>query len=177
MFVNPVEIASRYEAGMGMREIAKQLGMPYNRVRSILRDLGVKIRTHLEAAKAAGPKISKANTGRKFGPCSEERKRKISLANQGKGKGYRIKNGYCVITRRGPNEGRGLHDVLMEERLGRSPLPSEIVHHDDENRQNNHPSNLIVMTRAEHSRLHRIRQRKGRKKQNQLTLNLNTQGY
>jgi hypothetical protein len=66
---------------------------------------------------------------------------------------------------------------LTEERLGRSPLPSEIVHHDDENRQNNNPSNLIVMTRAEHSRLHRIRQRKGRKNQNQLTLNLNTQGH
>ena len=163
MHQNHAEIASRYEAGMVMREIAKELGIPYNRVRSILRDLGVKIRTHREAARLAGPKIAEANTGRKRGPCSEERKRKIWRANQGKGKGYRIKNGYCVITRRGPNEGRGLHDVLMEERLGRSLLASEIVHHDDENRQNNRASNRIVMTRAEHSRLHRIRQRKGRK--------------
>jgi HNH endonuclease len=46
------------------------------------------------------------------------------------------------------------HRGVAEQKLGRLLLPSEVVHHIDENKHNNHPDNLAVMTRAEHMREH-----------------------
>lgn len=42
----------------------------------------------------------------------------------------------------------------MEQKLGRQLSSDEIVHHEDENKKNNHPDNLELMTRAEHIRHH-----------------------
>lgn len=63
-------------------------------------------------------------------------------------------------------KGRHLHRVIAEQKLGRPLVPGEIVHHDDENKQNNDPKNLIVLpNQAEHARLHIKRLRaKGRLK-------------
>lgn len=47
-----------------------------------------------------------------------------------------------------------LHRVLIENRLGRLLEPNEVVHHRDENKWNDDDSNLAVMLRSEHSRLH-----------------------
>lgn len=46
------------------------------------------------------------------------------------------------------------HRVVMERTLGRKLLSTEIVHHKDHNKTNNHPDNLCVMTRAEHLKHH-----------------------
>lgn len=43
---------------------------------------------------------------------------------------------------------------VMEQILGRKLTKNEIVHHIDGNKLNNDPSNLQVMTKAEHTRLH-----------------------
>jgi len=64
-------------------------------------------------------------------------------------------NGYVEYTR-GDHKGRRVHDVLMEQRIGRRLLPDEVVHHIDGNRSNNSIDNLALMTRAAHSRLHRF---------------------
>lgn len=50
------------------------------------------------------------------------------------------------------------HRLVAEKKLGRKLRRGEIVHHVDENPLNNVPSNLEVMTRAEHRLEHRIRQ-------------------
>lgn len=42
--------------------------------------------------------------------------------------------------------------VILKRRL----LPGEVVHHKDHNTLNNDPSNLEVLTRAEHARIHRL---------------------
>lgn len=42
----------------------------------------------------------------------------------------------------------------MEEKLGRILRETEIVHHVDGNKLNNEISNLQVVTRAEHARIH-----------------------
>ena len=47
------------------------------------------------------------------------------------------------------------HRHIMEEKLGRKLLPTEIVHHIDGNKLNNDPSNLMLMSRAAHARLHK----------------------
>lgn len=46
------------------------------------------------------------------------------------------------------------HRVVAEQKLGRQLLHGEIVHHLDGNKHNNVPSNLEVMTQADHLRLH-----------------------
>lgn len=50
--------------------------------------------------------------------------------------------------------GRHQHRVVMERILGRKLNDDEIVHHIDENKKNNNPKNLQVMTQSQHARLH-----------------------
>jgi hypothetical protein len=51
------------------------------------------------------------------------------------------------------------HDLVAEEMLGRRLLPDEVVHHKNEDKTDNDPGNLEVMTRAKHGLLHaRIRE-------------------
>ena len=56
--------------------------------------------------------------------------------------------------------GRHEHRVIVEEKIGRPLLSDEHVHHIDGNKHNNHPDNLIVMTREEHLKLHAMERRK-----------------
>ncbi len=47
-----------------------------------------------------------------------------------------------------------VHDMVMEVHLGRRLLPSECVHHKNEDKTDNRLENLEVMAHAEHSALH-----------------------
>jgi len=51
-------------------------------------------------------------------------------------------------------KGRHMHRVVAEIKLGRPLERTEVVHHKDHNKWNNHPDNLEVMTQAEHARIH-----------------------
>ena len=53
------------------------------------------------------------------------------------------KNGYVL-----------LHRVIIENHIGRLLTEDEIVHHKDHNKKNNDISNLEVLTKDEHSRIH-----------------------
>lgn len=46
------------------------------------------------------------------------------------------------------------HRLVAEEILGRPLASHEVVHHIDGDRANNEPSNLEVLARADHMRLH-----------------------
>jgi len=51
---------------------------------------------------------------------------------------------------------RLLHRVVKEKELGRPLLTEEIVHHRDEDKQNNAPENLELTTMPAHSRHHML---------------------
>lgn len=58
---------------------------------------------------------------------------------------------------------RHQHLVIAEQMLGRALLPGEVVHHEDRNKKNNDPSNLIVfVSQAEHARHHGLGHHEGR---------------
>lgn len=46
------------------------------------------------------------------------------------------------------------HQVVMERKLGRPLKSGEVVHHLDENKSNNDPSNLKLTTQSDHIRHH-----------------------
>ena len=63
--------------------------------------------------------------------------------------------GYLIRSaRRGDRRGYApIHRIVMHEKLGRRLLPDEVVHHKDDDVQNNDPSNLSVYpTNADHLR-------------------------
>lgn len=46
------------------------------------------------------------------------------------------------------------HQLVIEQSIGRYLREDEVVHHIDRNKSNNSLSNLMLLTRAEHTRLH-----------------------
>ena len=77
----------------------------------------------------------------------ETRRNKERVATQGK-------NGYKYIWF-ADGSGQPEHRYIIEKELGRKLDSNECVHHKDGNRANNDLDNLEVLTRAEHSKLHR----------------------
>lgn len=46
------------------------------------------------------------------------------------------------------------HKLILENKIGRKLKKNEVTHHLDENKSNNNPSNLIVLTKSEHRCIH-----------------------
>ena len=78
-------------------------------------------------------------------------------------KNTRTLNGYVVVY--APNHPKAMqshnwkgyvyeHILIAEEDYGRNLLENEEVHHLDLNRSNNRPSNLIILSKKSHKRLH-----------------------
>lgn len=75
-------------------------------------------------------------------------------------KPYETKEGYKQVYKPDHPEAREngyapLHRVKASKKLGRPLCSDEVVHHIDGNKKNNIKSNLQVMSKSEHYRIHR----------------------
>ena len=141
-------------------QVSQALGVSKSTIRSRLKECGL-LRSRADAVRLAAQQgnLGSGNRGKRV-VFTEEWKRNISSAlrraKASTAKGTSIKpSGYIEITR-GENKGRGAHVVLMEQHICRPLREDEVVHHIDHNRSNNEITNLQLMTRAEHTRLHRM---------------------
>jgi hypothetical protein len=157
--INKVILVAEYAGGDSIPVVASRHGVSQSTVRSAANAAGV-LRSREEGIRLAAQQ-GRLGSGMKGARRSfaDSHKAAMRVAAQARGErmaaGESLKpNGYVEITR-GENKGRSKHRVVAEEMLGRAILPGEVVHHKDGNRANNSPSNLEVMTRAEHTSLHR----------------------
>lgn len=78
---------------------------------------------------------------------------KGAMATRWKG-GVHIQDGY-IFHKQEDGSYKAEHRLVVEKALGRPLRSDEIVRHLDENKQNNHIDNLIVVTKEEHIQIHR----------------------
>jgi hypothetical protein len=150
--MNEIEL---YLSGLSIPEVSEKTGIPKSTIRFRLKKLCL-LRSRADGIKIAAKNGKLSHLKGKKRSFSDEWKKNISRSKIGKGKGFSKKpNGYIEITM-GENKGRLHHVVVMEKIIGRSLMANECVHHKDENKSNNDPSNLELMTRSEHSRHHAL---------------------
>jgi hypothetical protein len=154
------KIRADYEEGMSIPEIAEKFMISRSTARNNIILSGAKLRSRADGIRIAAIKGrmtgGKTLRGRKKSRTHIENMKKAFRKRLLTAKGKRIhkQTGYVVITI-GENVGRSEHVVTMEKQIGRRIRKNEVVHHIDGNRTNNHVSNLSLMTRNEHTRLHR----------------------
>ena len=68
------------------------------------------------------------------------------------GNAYKRRDGYYQISS-GIHQGKLLHRLIYEENFGSIP-EGFICHHIDGNKENNDPSNLMLLTKSNHHHLH-----------------------
>lgn len=152
-------VISAYLNGLSIPQVSCLTGINRSGVRSIVVKAGI-VRTRTQGVRMAGDQGRLGGGFRgKTRTFSRSHCEAISRAKKlAGGKGVSLKpSGYLEFTT-GPHKGRGVHRVVAETILGRPLMPEEHVHHKDENRANNDPENLKVMTRTDHARHHRIKE-------------------
>ena len=75
--------------------------------------------------------------------------------------GKTIMNGYRFILR-GKNVYKQEHRIVMERYLKRRLKRSEVIHHKNGDKLDNRIKNLVVVSRAEHQRIHLPRKGTGK---------------
>jgi len=148
-----------YRNGSTLAEIAAQTDVPVSTVRLSLLRAGITMRPAGYMSEAA--RMRRASTpspllGRTFSPEVRQKMRdakRIWWDERGVAGVCKKPSGYLEYTT-GEHKHRAVHRVLMEAIIGRPLTRDEVVHHIDHDRTNNDPSNLQLMTRSEHARLH-----------------------
>lgn len=148
------------EERLSLTKVANRSGISISSARKYILAAGVKLRSKTDGVRLVASDLSAIRLGKKRGPISEETRQKLKQAKTEWGKKYSKgvslnSRGYFVFTR-GRHKGRLVHRIVMEIKIGRDLLKNEDVHHIDGNKINNDPSNLMVISRSDHARLHRI---------------------
>lgn len=81
---------------------------------------------------------------------------RLGLKRRGEGREARMVEvgGYPALS--AYNDRQRMHRKIVEENLGRTLRPDEIVHHKDEDKTNYGLDNLEVVSRSEHMKIHNV---------------------
>lgn len=123
------ELSSLYREGHTAKELAAHFGCSTHPIKQALRRLGLRRPAKRRPGRGIGRDNPAWKGGRRVRP-----------------------DGYVVVWT--PHGERLEHQIVAEQMLGRELLPGEIVHHVNENREDNRRENLRVMTQSEHIRHH-----------------------
>ena len=155
--------AALYASGRSIKQVSVETGLGFGTVQRHVIAIGL-VRT-VESGKALATAEGRHNKkGRPAGwrhtPESIERQREAALRrNAATARRWCEKaRGYAYVTT-GPDRGRLVHRVVMERVLGRKLDSAEHVHHIDGNGLNNDPSNLMLVSNSEHTRIHNEQRR------------------
>lgn len=144
------------------QEMAKGLGISYNKVEWELRKLQLtKFKSKkysdeeeqflIENFPKFGAKYCAKHLNRSFAAvCKKIEKLKLKKNYK---YNYISSQGYLVDSTVRNNK-KLIHRQVMESYLGRKLRSNEIVHHIDGNKLNNDISNLCILSRSEHAKLH-----------------------
>ena len=169
LFVDMAELRKLYVDQLkSIPEISADMNISQSTVRARLKDAMILrsredgIRNAAKQGKLGG---GMRGTTRTF---SQQWKNNMAMSARRRGENTakgtsRKPSGYIAHTR-GANKDRSVHVVAVEESIGRRLYWNEVVHHIDHNRSNNQSSNLKLMTRSEHARLHAIENAPKRKR-------------
>ena len=122
-------ICKMYREGVSIPKICDALGCTSGCVIPVLRNNGIKCRSISDA---------------------------VHLAS--KGDVHKTNKGYLGICDT-KNHRMPYHRFVMEQHLGRHLTKDEVVHHIDGNPKNNSIDNLVVLSRSEHTKIHRKQQK------------------
>lgn len=153
---------------MPMSKIAKCLSMSVGKVHKYFTIYGLQPRKDtnkgMKHSKAVCEIISRTHKGKTLSP---ETRAKISDAHSGVFRnpsefgGHRKhrNDGYIAVYvpyhQRANKDGYVMEHILIVERhIGRHLTEDEVVHHKNENKQDNRVENLMVMTKSSHAKLH-----------------------
>lgn len=156
--VNKVILVGDYTSGMSLPQVAAKHKLSISTARYHIHKAGV-LRSRAEGVGLAASegRLGSGLRGKRrvFSAAWRKNISTSCLSRADKfAKGVSLKpNGYLEYTR-GKNKGKSVHVVTMEERLGRKLRRDEVVHHIDGNKTNNDISNLALLTRGGHARLH-----------------------
>jgi hypothetical protein len=139
------ELQTRYDAAGSVAALARVLKVPRPAATKMLRQSGIEIRS----SGYASPRLN----GIKHGP--EHHNWKGGTYMHGNGYVYEYAPDHPTATRKMPYVLQ--HRLVMEQTLGRFLEPDEDVHHEDEDKTNNDPANLVLTKRSPHMAHHRAR--------------------
>lgn len=166
------EIERSLSQGCSVRMIAKSLGITHTTLSQKMKLLGMKVPTHAESAKQVwrnhkhpylgkrgaespsfGKKQSKETVARRISAITGDKNYRWSGGRKKHSGGYIL-----AYAPDHPNrDRRGFvleHRLVMEQHLGRFLGADEIVHHINENKEDNRIENLELTGRAEHAKHH-----------------------
>jgi hypothetical protein len=153
------EMARLYLGEMtSIPQVANKIGLPVSTVRNRLLSEGITLRSRADGVRLRGDVLGKHAIGvkRSFSQASRNGMSAARLRwSADNAVGTRINTrGYVEFTI-GPNKGRSVHAVTVEEFIGKGIEPDEVVHHINEDKKHNDLDNLALMTLSDHTRLHR----------------------